>query len=114
NAVLFNTGTEGIKDTGNSAQADLWMRIDSDDAPAGSPGKMACSFINKAVHFLPEDDPGTVPFEPVIDGAWADTQFTGTYPSVTGTDYGTLGGLTAFCVGHNTDKVSFFKLLMTR
>jgi hypothetical protein len=110
----FNTGTEGIEQTGTDSGADLWMRLDSAAPSGGSMAKVICAQINDALNFTPVDDTTTDGFEPTIDGDWADTEFVGVYPSASAEDYTILNGMNAFCVGHNTDEVSYFRLLLSR
>lgn len=114
NETYFRTGVKDVENTGLPNEADLWLRVISTDGSATSKAKQICFQINKKLSLGTDDNLGTVAFEPVIDETWADTDFTGTFPVSAVDDYGIINGLSAFCAGHDTDEVSYYRLILAR
>jgi hypothetical protein len=113
-SVKIMTGTKAVEQAGLDDQSDLWMVVNSNDPSAGSTAKTICAHINKVMQVNTADDNATSAFEPIINGDWADTDFIGTYPTASALDLANLNGKNAFCAGHGTNEVTFYRLLLAR
>ncbi len=119
NGTFLYTGGDNIPNVGGG-DPDLWLRLraNTDNGIA----KEICAIINEDIGANTLDDSGTTPFEPVIDGAWASTNFTGSFPAASDLSGAALTAVkannfdqqSAWCAGHDTSQVSFYRLLMAR
>ena len=107
----FQTGNQAITQIGMDNEADLWMHITLDNSESAH---MLCAQINDLIELGVENDTSTAAFEPFQNGTWADTDFTGSFPSAGAISNADLDGKTAWCAGHTTDLVSFYRVLIAR
>lgn len=110
-ATAFRTGTLGLAETGLNTEADLWMRIIFDNS---ANAKVICAMLNDKASLGVADNTGTAGFEPYQTGALSSVDFVGTYPGAVVLNDSNLKGKPTWCNGHDTDLVSFHRLLISR
>jgi len=113
----YRSGPEAMPGIGANERTDVYVRFNSLFASDREKAFKICSLINDDLGLgLPEDDPLTVAFEPLLDGSWSNQLFQGVTSDTGPPPFASslFHGKYEICGGHSGNNVSYYAVTIAR